>query len=238
MTNTFRHGPASQSPPAQEQPPRPEPSRGQFRPRGLPVKTAVAILSLLAAFWVVGCTSQGPAESSSPISSSTTSSLGPGAARVSTAGASPSASAVRSGSGTLSVPKNLVASVTAWGAGRGGAALKTVSGQVGVVLQATGLRQYGTARSACVKLATGVATAQTAPPIPDAAMQQLYQKALTDLRQGAAGCRTAISQRSSGAGYFKQQHDAEVLRQSTSVLSAGANELYRATGEINALERR
>jgi hypothetical protein len=220
MTNTFWPGPASQSPPAQEEPPRPESSRGQSRPRGVPAKTAVAILSVLAG----------------PISSSTTSSLGPSAARVSTASTSPSA--VRSGSGTLSVPKNLVALVTAWGAGRGGAALKTVSGQVGVVLQATGLRQYGIARSACIKLATGVAAAQIAPPIPDAAMRQLYQKALTDLRQGAVGCRTAISQRPSGAAYFKKQHDAEVLRQSTSVLSAGANELYRATGEINALERR
>jgi hypothetical protein len=136
------------------------------------------------------------------------------------------------------VPKDLVASVTAWGAGSGGVALKTVSGQVGVVLQATGLRQYGAARSACIKLATGVAAAQTAPPIPEAAMQQLYQKALTDLGQGAARCRTAISQRPSGAVYFKKQHDVEVLRQSTSALSAGADELYRATGEIKALQRR
>ena len=107
-----------------------------------------------------------------------------------------------------------------------------------MALQATGLRQYAIARSACVKLATGVASARNAPPIPDGVMQQIYLKALTKLGQGAAGCRTAISQRPSGTAYFNNQHDAEVLRQSTSLLSIGANDLYRATGEISALERR
>jgi hypothetical protein len=69
-------------------------------------------------------------------------------------------------------------------------------------------------------------------------MQTLYRKALTKLGQGAAGCRTAISRRPSGAAYFKHQHDQAKLHQSTAVLSAGANDLYRATGEIKALARR
>ncbi len=199
-------------------------------------RTALTMASVLVAFFVVGCTSPGGTGSSAPGSSVTPASSTPGAGQASPVTASPSAT--RSGSGVLAVPKNLATSVKEWDKGRGGAALQAVSGQVGTALQATGLGQYTTARKACVSLATGVTAAQAGPPIPDLAMQHLYQKALTEIGQGATGCRTAIARHPNGSAYFKVQHDVAKLRQSTLVLSAGANDLYRATGEIKALERR
>jgi hypothetical protein len=215
-------------------PPRAVPN-GRSRRRTVPAQVVSAFLLVLAASSVASCTSSSATGSPASSGASTqTTTSGVSAAQSSAAA---SASPARSPGKPLSVPQNLVTSVRAWDAGRGGAALSVVSEQVGVALQAVGLRQYTAARGACTKLATGVAAARTAPPIPDAAMQQLYKTALTELEQGAAHCRTAISQRSGGGAYFKTQHDLAVLHQSTLVLSAGANDLYQATGEIKALRR-
>ncbi|HEY1624412.1 MAG TPA: hypothetical protein VGG16_11495 [Streptosporangiaceae bacterium] len=183
----------------------------------------------------VGCTSSpaSPSAASSAPGAQATS----GAAGENSAPSGPTAAAsaaTRSGTGVLSVPKARVSSVKAWDSGPGGAALKVVSGQVGVALQAVGLRQYAAARGACVKLAAGVSAARAGAPIPDAAMQHLYQTALADLGRGAANCQASISK---GHQYFKTPQDAQTLRRSMSTLSAGADDLYRATGDIDALKR-
>jgi hypothetical protein len=198
-------------------------------------RLTVMTVPVIAAFLAAGCTAQSGTASSGPGSTAAASSSAPSTGQASAATAHPSAT--QTGPATLSVPKGREASVTAWGTGRGGSALQAVSDQVGVTLQATGLGKYATARRACVRLVTGVATARTAPPIPDVPMQHLYEKALTEIGRGAAGCRAAIAQHANGTAYFKVQHDVANLRQSTSVLSAGADDLYRATGELKALER-
>jgi hypothetical protein len=184
----------------------------------------------------VGCTSSSvsPSAASTPPGARATS----GAAGADSATSGPTAgasAATRSGTGVLLVPKTLVNSVKAWDSGPGGAALKVASGQVGIVLQAVGLRQYAAARGACVKLAAGISVARASAPIPDTAMQHLYQTALTELGHGAASCEASISK---GREYFKTPRDEQKLKQSMSVLSAGADDLYRATGEIDALKRR
>lgn len=203
--------------------------------RRVPDFVACFALSVALACFAAGCTSPAAVGGSSASLSGTPTHSGPSVTHGSPA--AKDSTVTRPGSGTLPMPKNLVVSVAAWDAGRGGTALKIVSGQVGIVLQAAGLRQYGTARSACVKLAAGITAAQSAQPIPDAAMQQVYKTALSTLARGAAGCRTAISRRPGGGGYIRTLDDRTVLGQSTSALSVGADDLYRATGEIDALRQ-
>jgi len=91
-----------------------------------------------------------------------------------------SAALTKLGSTALPLPKKLQARVAAWDAGHGGAALAALSSQFGNVLQAAGVKQYVPMKRACVQLAAEVAAAQAGPPIPDAAMQRLYAKALAD----------------------------------------------------------
>lgn len=232
MTSTARTSPAEPPISGQDVTPPSATRNSQSRLRAVLTQAASAILPIMVASSIVGCTSQsGTGSPASSAASTQTTTSGVSAAQSS---AVTSPSPVRSPTGPISVPQSLATSVKAWDAGRGGAALTVVSGQVGVALQAVGVRQYAAARGACIKLASGIGTARTAPPIPVATMQQLYQKALTELEQGAARCQTAISQ---GSSYFKTQHDLAVLHQSASVLSAGASDLYQATGEIKALQR-
>jgi hypothetical protein len=92
-------------------------------------------------------------------------------------------------------------------------------------------------RFACTQLAMSVATAAAGPKIPDAAMQELYAKALTDLANGAADCRTAISIKPTGDETTEANVDTARLHQSTSELSAGATNIFRATAEIEIIGR-
>ena len=92
-------------------------------------------------------------------------------------------------------------------------------------------------RYACTQLGSSVATAAAGPQIPDAAMQRLYTKALTELAKGAADCRAAISVKPSGDETNETNVDTTKLHQSTSELSAGATDIFRATAQIQIIAR-
>lgn len=139
--------------------------------------------------------------------------------------------------GALSPPKNIQGSLTSWQSGAGGRELTAISNWLGQALQATGVKQYSSAKFACSKLAGNVVTAQAGPAIPDTAMQALYAKALTELAKGAAGCRSAISTKPTGDETVDTNVDSAMLHQALSELSAGAGDIFRATAEIQILGR-
>jgi hypothetical protein len=141
-------------------------------------------------------------------------------------------------SNALPFPKELRAALEAWDAGRGGAALAAVTGQLGNVTMASGMRQYVEMRIACVKLAADVTTAQASPSFPHAAMQTLYAKALAKLANGAMDCQAAVTQRRSGDETIETHENPAMLHASASAFAAGARDLYRATAEILIVSRR
>jgi hypothetical protein len=139
--------------------------------------------------------------------------------------------------GALSPPTSMQSSVVSWQSGSGGRELTAVSSRLGAALQAGGIKQYTSMRSACTQLAGSVAAAEAGPKIPDAAMQNLYTKALNDLAKGAADCRTAFSIKATGDETTQANVDTATLRQATAELSAGATEIFRSTAEIGILSR-
>jgi hypothetical protein len=102
---------------------------------------------------------------------------------------------------------------------------------MGYALQAAGAKLYPSMKQACVSLASDIQTAQAGPPIPDAAMQRMYDRALVTLSQAAAYCQRAISV--SDDGEDSTVHVLEgPLEQSRTELAAGSNTLYQATAEV------
>lgn len=143
----------------------------------------------------------------------------------------------RLGSSALALPQELQGAAVKWNSGDGGKDLAAVSGQLGGVLQAGGVRQYVQMRGACVALAAAVARAQAGPPIPVAAMQNLYAKSLVELAQGASSCRAAIAEQPDGDEYIVTTQNKTKLHLAASEFSAGSKDLYRATAEIEAASR-
>jgi hypothetical protein len=148
-----------------------------------------------------------------------------------------SAAKLAQNGGALSLPADMKGSLTSWQAGPGGKDLTAVSAQMGTALQAAGIKQYTTMRYACTQLASSVAAAEAGPAIPDAAMQQLYAKALAELAKGAEDCRTAISVKPSGDETVQTLVDTTMLHQATSELSAAATDIFRSTAEIEIASR-
>jgi hypothetical protein len=114
--------------------------------------------------------------------------------------------------------------------------LTTVETQTGNAMQAAGLKMFPPMKIACGSLASGIGTAQAGPPIPYEPMQSLYAKVLTGLSRAAADCRTAISVHVDG-----EETDVHLshglLNQSRVEFAAMSGRLYKATAEIQALER-
>lgn len=148
-----------------------------------------------------------------------------------------SAAKLAENGGAISLPTGMQGSVTSWQSGQGGKDLVAVSSQLGTALQAAGIRQYTSMKHACTQLVGSVTTAEAGPQIPDAAMQQLYAKALAELAKGAADCRTAVSVKPDGDESDATQVDTTVLHQSISELSVGARDIFRATAEIEIASR-
>ena len=148
-----------------------------------------------------------------------------------------SAAKLAENGGALSLPTSMQNSVASWHSGAGGRDLTAVSNRLGQALQAGGIKQYPSMRYACTQLASSVATAAAGPRIPDATMQELYAKALTDLAKGAADCRAAISVKATGDETTEANVDTTKLHQSTSELSAGATGVFRATAQIEIIGR-
>jgi hypothetical protein len=213
--------------------------------------SVIAVLGLSAGLiaYAVGGTHQ-PASASS--TSSTSSSGAAGAAvgaTASSAGTAPkggtsatkgkviSAAKLAQKGGALTPPTSMQSHVVSWQSGVGGHDLTTVSARLGAALQAGGIKQYTSMKSACAKLASSVTAAQAGPQIPDAAMQSLYTKALSELAKGAADCQTAISIKATGDETTQANVNMSTLRQATTELSAGATDIFRATAEIEILSR-
>jgi hypothetical protein len=139
--------------------------------------------------------------------------------------------------GAIPLPTYEQPEVKTWRTGPGGEALKTVSNQAGNVAQAEGLKEYVEMKASCDQLATSVTAAQDAPPIPDAAMQALYQKALTEFATAAGQCQTAISEQPDGEEYVATTENAGELRAATAALSSGSKDLFQATGQIATVDQ-
>jgi hypothetical protein len=137
--------------------------------------------------------------------------------------------------GAIPMPYGAQPQVQTWKAGRGGKALGAVTSQAGAVAQASGQKQYVEMRQACSALATSVASAQTAPAIPAAAMQAKYQQALSELATAAAQCQAGISEQPDGDEYVATTQNPADLKASAAALAAGSNDLYQATGQISDL---
>jgi hypothetical protein len=132
----------------------------------------------------------------------------------------------------LRYPSGLRDQVKRWKAGPGGVALSAVTQQVGVAAQSAGLGLYPQMRRTCVSLDASIQAARAAPPIPDAAMQKLYEKALAELSGAAADCQQAISEKQEGVEDIAIHENKTLLNRSRSEFAVGLKELYDATAAI------
>jgi hypothetical protein len=139
---------------------------------------------------------------------------------------------------TSRLPRQLAASLARWKAGPGGGILAALSTQAGSATQSAGVGLYASMRLACVKVGTAVTAALAAPPIPDAAMQRWYARALASLANAAADCRTAISVRRRGPEDLKIREFRPALNRSTAEFATGTRDLFLATAKLSGLRRR
>jgi hypothetical protein len=140
------------------------------------------------------------------------------------------------GKSVLRWPPGRTRQILRWDAGPGGKTLAAVGEQMGTAMQSAGLKLYAPMRLACIQLASDISTAQAGPPIPDAAMQQLYARALTGLSHAAADCRAAITMEGDGEDLSAEVHGS-LLTRSRAEFAAASAKLYRATGEVDSLHR-
>ncbi len=117
-------------------------------------------------------------------------------------------------------PRN-PAHVAAWKAGKGGAALTSISQQLDTVLMAHAAREYIVMRQACVRLASAVVVANESEQIPDAAMGKLYERARTLLAAGAADCEVGIVSQREGVEDMVTHTKASLLNQAVTDLNTG-----------------
>jgi hypothetical protein len=89
----------------------------------------------------------------------------------------------------------------------------------------------------CVRLGSSIETARGAPPIPDAAMQQLYAKVLVGLSGAAADCWSAIAVHPSGDEDQTVEVNKILLDRSLAQFAAESKELYMGTAAIGMLRR-
>lgn len=171
-----------------------------------------------------------PGPGTIPASSAPSSAVGPAKSNI------PSTAKVAENAGALMVPASMRRRVMTWQFGRGGTRLAAVSSLYGIALQERALRQYPQMKSTCVQLARSVRAAQGGPPIPVAAMQTLYGKALAELAQGAADCQAAIRVRP-GDESVTFHLNAVLLSQSVSDLAAGSRDIFGSTAEIEIMSR-
>jgi hypothetical protein len=135
----------------------------------------------------------------------------------------------------LRVPSELKYQVWRWKVGPGGAALSAVTQQMDAAAQSAGLRVYVQMKLACIGLDASIRRAQAAPPIPDAAMQHLYGRALARLYRAAGYCQQAISEKQEDVEDMAIHVDETLLNRSRSEFAVAFEKLYDATAAIAAL---
>jgi hypothetical protein len=97
---------------------------------------------------------------------------------------------------------------------------------------AHGVGQYPQMLQACRALSASVHGAEALPPIPDAAMQQVYAKSLAAFSSGTAECLVGITQHSDGVEDTVTQVNQAVIQQALKQFSVGISDLYVATGVL------
>ena len=121
--------------------------------------------------------------------------------------------------------------VSSWSA-KVGKALAHVTIQSENVVSARTAGNYPRMLRYCTALAAAVQDAKNAPPIPDAAMQQMYTQSLNALKQGATDCMAGITVR------FEDIEEPGVvvnhakLDRAMSEFGVGVNDLYIATSAL------
>jgi hypothetical protein len=124
--------------------------------------------------------------------------------------------------------------ISSWSAA-GGKALAHVSTQSENVLAARAARNYPQMLRYCTALATAVQDAQNAPPIPDAAMQQMYTQSLSALKQGATDCMAGIAVHHEDLEEPDVNVNHATVDRAMSELGTGVNDLYVATSALRAM---
>jgi len=133
--------------------------------------------------------------------------------------------------GALRYPKQLRHQVLRWEAGPGGKALAAVTAQMGYAMQAAGTKLYPAMRLSCAQLAAEIQAARATPPIPDAAMQLTYGRALAGLSRAVAECQRALTVTGKGED-TDTDVDNTLLSLTRAEFAAGSKLLYRATADI------
>jgi hypothetical protein len=121
------------------------------------------------------------------------------------------------------------AQVKSWNSGKAGATLAKVTSQSGTVLMAHGAKQYTQMLHACRALSATLQTAQTLPPIPDAAMQRVYAKSLAAFKAGVADCEAGITQHPEGVEDTVTHVNQSYIQQAVNQFGTGMTDLYIAT---------
>lgn len=84
----------------------------------------------------------------------------------------------------------------------------------------------------CTTLAAAVQDAENTPPIPDAAMQQMYTQSLNALKQGATDCKAGITLRFADIDEPGVVVNHAKVDRAMSELGTGVNDLYIATSAL------
>jgi hypothetical protein len=137
----------------------------------------------------------------------------------------------------IHLPTKLRHVLRLWNNGTGGTALAAVSNDLGVALQAGGVKQYVSMRAACASLTTAVSAARTGPPIPNQQVQDRYTVALTQVATAAAKCHAAISERVDGDETVATYENQSLFHQAESDFGVAIKDLYDVTAELAAAGR-
>ena len=121
-----------------------------------------------------------------------------------------------------------------WDAGKGGAALKVVSADLGTVLMMHAGKQIPQMPHACRALGVAASAALAAAPIPDASMRLWYKRALAEIGAGATDCRAALSSMLHGDEDLVVNVNTALMDRAMSELTTGSRQLYKATAYVKA----
>jgi hypothetical protein len=133
---------------------------------------------------------------------------------------------------SMHIPAKLRVPLRRWNNGNGGNALAAVSNEMGIALQAGGAKLYVSMKAACTALTVAINSANAAPPIPDAALQNRYTAALAQLAAAGTECRAAISEKVDGDETVATYENQVVYHQAELRFSVGVKDLYSVTSEL------
>jgi hypothetical protein len=197
---------------------------------------AVAVFGAAAVYLVIPKSSGGPSAATAPVPGVTSISAakvgtttGPVAGSPAKQGIAASASPPQTGLKPLQ-PSDPGA-VSSWSA-KAGKALAHITTQSENVVSARTAGNYPRMLRYCTALAAAVQDAENTPPIPDAAMQQMYTQSLNALKQGATDCAAGITLRFADIDEPGVVVNHAKVDRAMSELGTGVNDLYIATSAL------